>query len=112
MQHFIFTWLVLFVAVSASKADKLDDLIGAILEKHHVPGLSLAVIRDEEIARARGYGIADRERKTPVTPATLFQAGFDQQIRCRHCRTAFSRSGTFIFGCRCEHSSNGMEGSR
>jgi CubicO group peptidase (beta-lactamase class C family) len=67
--------LFLFVAVSVAKADKLDDFIVAAMEKHHVPGLSLAVIQDGEIVRARGYGFADQESKIPVTTATLFQAG-------------------------------------
>ena len=39
-----------------------------------VPGVSVAVLRDGEIAWARGYGFADLAAGRPVTPSTLFQA--------------------------------------
>ena len=44
------------------------------MEELHVPGVSVAVIRDGEIEWARGYGMADVESGRPVTPETLFQA--------------------------------------
>ena len=40
----------------------------------HVPGVSIAVIHDGEIAWARGFGVT-RAGGPPVTPDTLFQAG-------------------------------------
>jgi CubicO group peptidase (beta-lactamase class C family) len=39
----------------------------------HVPGVSIAVIRDGKIAWARGYGVMAKDGQ-PVTPDTLFQA--------------------------------------
>lgn len=39
-----------------------------------VPGVSVAVLVDGEIAWARGYGLADVESGRPMTPNTLFQA--------------------------------------
>ena len=39
-----------------------------------VPGVSVAVLVDGEIAWARGYGLADVASGRPVTPNTLFQA--------------------------------------
>ena len=71
----IFSCLALLLASSAVKAEKLDDFIVSAIEKHHVPGLSLAVIEQGAIAKAAGYGFADKEKKAPVTTATLFQAG-------------------------------------
>ena len=41
---------------------------------YHVPGISIAVIHNGEIAWAHGYGVA-RTGGPPVTPDTLFQAG-------------------------------------
>jgi CubicO group peptidase (beta-lactamase class C family) len=40
-----------------------------------VPGVSIAVIYEGEIAWSKTYGIMDKEDKTPVTNETLFQAG-------------------------------------
>ena len=44
------------------------------MEALGVPGVSVAVLADGEIAWARGYGFADLESGRPVTPRTLFQA--------------------------------------
>jgi CubicO group peptidase (beta-lactamase class C family) len=45
-----------------------------VLEKYHVPGLAVAVIRDFEIHWAKGYGVADVTTGAPVENDTLFQA--------------------------------------
>ena len=50
----------------SSLADRMAEL--------GVPGVSVAVLVDGEIAWARGYGLADVESGRPVTPNTLFQA--------------------------------------
>ncbi len=44
------------------------------LAHYAVPGLSVAVLDDGEIAWARGWGVADTETGAPVTSTTLFQA--------------------------------------
>lgn len=45
------------------------------MDHYGVPGVSIAVIKDYEIAWARTYGVMDKESKEPVTAQTLFQAG-------------------------------------
>lgn len=40
-----------------------------------VPGVSIAVINDNQIAWVKSYGLMDKETKSPVTNETLFQAG-------------------------------------
>ena len=42
---------------------------------HHVPGVSIAVIRGDSVHWAAGYGIANSDLKTMVDENTLFQAG-------------------------------------
>src|SRR5262249_23813795 len=37
--------------------------------------LSLAVVRDGKVTKARGYGFANLEWQAPVTPETVFQSG-------------------------------------
>lgn len=56
-------------------ADDLDDLIREQMKKRHITGLSIAIIQDGKIIKAKGYGFVDNTGKTPVTPSTLFQAG-------------------------------------
>jgi CubicO group peptidase (beta-lactamase class C family) len=68
--------LFLLLTVSlASRADRVDDFIKEQLRNHHVSGLSLAVIQDGKIVKAKGYGVIDTNNKAPVTSSTLFQAG-------------------------------------
>ena len=43
--------------------------------KHYgVPGLSIAIIKDNKIEWAKTYGVMDKENNSPVTRTTLFQA--------------------------------------
>src|SRR5262245_45495174 len=51
-----------------------DSLMSAELAKHHVPGAVLVVVRDGQVALARGYGQADLENHVPVDPErTIFR---------------------------------------
>ena len=45
-----------------------------VMERFHVPGISVAVIKNFEVQWARGYGVADVETGAKVTPQTTFQA--------------------------------------
>ncbi|WP_426168086.1 serine hydrolase domain-containing protein [Pseudoduganella sp. R-34] len=70
------TILLLSLAFSAPAfADKLDDAILAEMKRSHIPGVSIAVVKDGKIIREQGYGLADLENKVKVTPATIFQSG-------------------------------------
>lgn len=48
--------------------------IEARMKHYGVPGVSIAVINEGEIAWVKTYGIMDKESKAPVTKNTLFQA--------------------------------------
>jgi CubicO group peptidase (beta-lactamase class C family) len=54
---------------------KIDDYVAAEMEKQHIPGLSLAVLKNGQIIHAKGYGFANVEHQVPVTPETIFQSG-------------------------------------
>ena len=44
-----------------------------LMERYHVPGVSVAVIHDFRVVWAKGWGVTDAATVTPVTPDTLFQ---------------------------------------
>jgi CubicO group peptidase (beta-lactamase class C family) len=68
--------LVLLLAVAvAVRADKVDDYLKARMLKDHVPGVSVAVVRDGKIIKAEGYGLANIELNVPVRPETIFKIG-------------------------------------
>lgn len=48
--------------------------IPRLLRDHNVPGLSVALIRDGEIAWHRGFGVADAGSARAVDDATIFEA--------------------------------------
>jgi len=50
-----------------------DELVSGFIAKHHVPGASLAVIRDDRLVCAKGYGFADRVKQVPVLPSSTFR---------------------------------------
>ena len=37
------------------------------------PGLSIGIVKDQDLVWARGFGVADRERNVPATPDTLYR---------------------------------------
>lgn len=57
-----------------SLTDKVDTLF-TTWNRADSPGCALAVIKGSEIVYKRGYGMADLERSTPITPASVFDIG-------------------------------------
>ncbi|HEY1111295.1 MAG TPA: serine hydrolase domain-containing protein [Opitutaceae bacterium] len=51
------------------------DAIFAQWDKPTSPGAALAVIQDGRIVYEKGYGMANLEAKTPITPETVFYVG-------------------------------------
>jgi CubicO group peptidase (beta-lactamase class C family) len=46
-----------------------------LMRRHHVPGMSVAVIENFKIVWTKGYGVTELDGTVPVTPQTLFLAG-------------------------------------
>jgi CubicO group peptidase (beta-lactamase class C family) len=54
----------------------LDDELGKEMEKHHIAGAAVSVVKDGKLFFAKGYGDADLENKIPVDPEqTIFRIG-------------------------------------
>src|SRR4030095_15661999 len=66
-------------AVPLTKADVdvwLDGYLPYALRTADIPGVVVTVVKDGQILTARGFGFADREKRTPVDPdRTLFRPG-------------------------------------
>src|SRR6266542_58530 len=50
----------------------LDAIVEASLKEWPVPGVALAVVRDDEVVYLKGYGVREVGGSEPVTPDTLF----------------------------------------
>jgi CubicO group peptidase (beta-lactamase class C family) len=59
---------------SAPPNDPGGMTIAELMTRFNVPGVSIAVIRDQQIHWAKGYGIADIATGAPVNTETMFQA--------------------------------------
>jgi CubicO group peptidase (beta-lactamase class C family) len=54
---------------------KIDDYVRSEMDKGHIPGLALAVVKNGKVVFAKGYGIASLELPVPLSLETVFQAG-------------------------------------
>ncbi len=61
-------------ALAEVPLSQLQQRIEQLRREHDIPGASIAVIDDGQIAWARGFGFADLSSGRPVTADTLFQA--------------------------------------
>jgi CubicO group peptidase (beta-lactamase class C family) len=66
--------LIAGLAVS-TWADQIDDYMESHMRARHIPGVSLAIIRDGKIVKSRGYGVANLELAVPATTATVYEIG-------------------------------------
>src|SRR5712671_2076437 len=72
---FCLGWWLLAATSRTTFASTVNDAVAAEMEKHHIIGVSLAIIENSEISEAKGYGFTDQSATIPVTTSTLFQAG-------------------------------------
>ena len=59
----------------AGRFDALTQRLEEGLDKYHVPGMAVAVVYEDSVIYARGFGFSDLEGKQAVTPRTRFAIG-------------------------------------
>lgn len=62
-------------AITKRLDEELASIIQRDMSRFNLPGLSIAVICDGKIIWAKGFGCADREKKIPATPETVYRVG-------------------------------------
>jgi len=70
--------VLLYVAPCTAQdatATKVDDFIKSEMQKQHIPGVALAVVKSGQVVLAKGYGYSNVEHQVPVKPETIFQSG-------------------------------------
>jgi CubicO group peptidase (beta-lactamase class C family) len=80
--------LVLFTLPAAARAQesqpaltvqqRLDRLVQLVDERRvtqHIPGVALAIVKDDAVVLSKGLGLRDVEANQPVTASTLFAIG-------------------------------------
>jgi len=65
-------------ALDPELQQRLDLLVEQLEQQrqtHHIPGMAIAVVKDDEVVLTHGFGIASVEDETPVTSETIFAIG-------------------------------------
>ena len=69
------TIALIFCVSPAAKGDVIDSYIETQMRNLHIPGISLAVVRDGRIVKAKGYGLANIEANSAAAPNTVYEIG-------------------------------------
>jgi CubicO group peptidase (beta-lactamase class C family) len=62
-------------AQSPATTSAVTEYVKAEMQRQHIPGLSLLVVKGGKVVRAKGFGLANMELQVPVKPETIFQSG-------------------------------------
>ena len=61
--------------IVASNLELLDVWLQAEVTYHQQPGIVVGIVHDQKLIYAKGFGLADVERRVPATPDTSFRIG-------------------------------------
>lgn len=64
---------ILAIVVSPVKADKVDDFVFTEMSKRNIPGLQIAIIRQNKITKIASYRSANIEDDVPVTKRSVMR---------------------------------------
>jgi CubicO group peptidase (beta-lactamase class C family) len=64
---------LLLATVGCVTVAPVDAYVHAVMDKHHVPGVAVAIVRDGKLEKLATYGVADLESEAKVGPDTAFQ---------------------------------------
>ena len=71
----LFAFALLLTLSTAVRADNVDDYVKAQMERQHIPGISIVVIKDQKVVKLEGYGLANVELNVPARPDTVYKIG-------------------------------------
>ncbi len=57
------------------RLERVTERLEKARVEQNIPGLAIAIVKDDQVVLARGFGLADLENQTPVTSETLFAIG-------------------------------------
>ena len=60
---------------AAEKSAQVDRFITEQMQQFHIPGLSLAVVKDGKVIKGKGYGSANLELNAAASPDTVYEIG-------------------------------------
>ncbi|MFP3325243.1 serine hydrolase domain-containing protein, partial [Planococcus sp. SIMBA_160] len=62
-------------AQAAISSKAIDQVIEEQMEHGRIPGMSVVVVKKDQVVYQKGFGYAERKKKEPVTDSTFFEIG-------------------------------------
>jgi CubicO group peptidase (beta-lactamase class C family) len=72
MRRFLF---LLFIAAPAFAQQPFDKLASGAMTTWRFPGLAVAIVQNDRVVYAKGFGVKEAGKSEPVTADTLFEIG-------------------------------------
>ena len=71
----LFFFQLSFVLDASAQSKKVDAYIKSEMRRQNIPGLSLAVVKEGKVIKAKGYGLSNIEANSAATPKTVYEIG-------------------------------------
>ncbi|MFN8310413.1 MAG: serine hydrolase domain-containing protein [Chitinophagales bacterium] len=63
------------LTIKAQLQERIDSLLGAVAQKPRDPGFTVMVVRHDSVLYSRSFGMANAQKKLPISEATIFNIG-------------------------------------
>jgi len=63
------------IATGTQRLDSVAHYVEAEMQRLHIPGMSVVILRGDSIVMARGFGYANVELRVPASDSTIYQSG-------------------------------------
>ncbi len=60
---------------ATAMADSVDQYLQCKMQELKIPGLSIAIVKNGQIIKTKGYGFSNIELQSPAKPETIYQSG-------------------------------------
>lgn len=75
-RYYAFFCILLLSLSAVAQSDKeIDKFVADEMQRKHIPGVTLAVIREGKLVKSKGYGVANVELNVPATTDTVYKIG-------------------------------------
>jgi CubicO group peptidase (beta-lactamase class C family) len=65
----------MFSSISEEIKEKFENAIATVMTEARIPGLSVALVKENQVVYARGFGARNLKDNLPATPQTLYGIG-------------------------------------
>src|SRR5262245_63214584 len=75
MLNRIILFFIFLITSLNTFADSVDEYVESQLKQQKIPGMTIAILKDNKIVKIKGYGFSNIEHQVPAKPETIYQSG-------------------------------------